>query len=158
MLSIIILYTKSRKKIKTQQLSINLTRLPAKGITFQETENTPLLRPFDILGGWIWSISLYTSGLILISSHEATIALPSVSKKLQFWKIFQIKKWKFFGTFSYVWMAECLFYYMTDQQILKYLMLGCALATFVKSMKLRLRRKWLSILAAEVTQVRSPPA
>ena len=52
-------------------------------------------------------------------------------------------------------MAEGLIYHMTPTN-LKIFMLGWALATFVKGMKIRLRKNWLSILAKrEVPQSRN---
>ena len=52
-------------------------------------------------------------------------------------------------------MAEGLIYHMTPTNLKKF-MLGWALATFVKGMKIRLRKNWLSILAKrEVPQSRN---
>ena len=73
--------------------------------------------------------------------------LPGVSiKSWHFWIVCQLKTETFWGNFhKYVWLKVSSIIW--HQNIWKYFMLEWVLATFVKGMKIRLRKSRLSVLA-----------
>ena len=86
--------------------------------------------------------------LIILKTDLIDINVPGVSiKSWHFWIVCQLKTVKQFWTiFINMYCWKCNLSYNT-KQIWKYLMLELVLATFVKGMKIRLRKSRLSVLA-----------